>query len=109
VGRVEKEGNGGCARGLKMGQFTLRMGPARAEVHSFVQRATIPSKRVIFFTFSIYKRHIWDNIFYLLSYYALQNNTFSPLQVKNKPCDKDSGTCVYSWLNRRYGSNSTGL
>jgi hypothetical protein len=73
-----------------MGQLTLSMRPARAEVHSFVQRATIPSKKVIFFTFSIYTRHIWDNIFYLLSYHALQNNTFSPLQVKNKPRDRDS-------------------
>ncbi len=34
VGRGEKRGNGGWARWLKMGQLTLSMGPARAEVRS---------------------------------------------------------------------------
>jgi hypothetical protein len=38
-------------KGTKKGQLTLSMGPARVEIHFFVQRATIPSKRVIFFTF----------------------------------------------------------
>jgi hypothetical protein len=33
--------------GLKIGQLALSMGPARAEVCSYVQRATIPSNRVI--------------------------------------------------------------
>jgi hypothetical protein len=34
--------------GLKMGQLILSMGPAWADVRSLVQRAIIPSKRVIF-------------------------------------------------------------
>jgi hypothetical protein len=48
----EKKGNsGGQASGLKKRgswQLTLRMGPVRAEFHFLIQRATIPSKRVIF-------------------------------------------------------------
>ncbi len=43
-----KEDGGGQARGLKMGQLTLSMGPARAEVCFRKQRATIPSKKIIF-------------------------------------------------------------
>jgi hypothetical protein len=31
----------------KMGQLTVSMGPARAEVHDYAQRATIPCKRLI--------------------------------------------------------------
>jgi hypothetical protein len=46
-GRGRKRGQWG----LKIGQLTLSTGPARPEVPSFVQRATIPSKKVIFFTF----------------------------------------------------------
>ncbi len=34
--------------GLKMRQLTLRTGPARADVRVLLQRAIIPSKRVIF-------------------------------------------------------------
>jgi hypothetical protein len=44
VGSGEKGGNG-----TKIRQFTLIMGPARAEVYSFMERATIPSKWVIFY------------------------------------------------------------
>jgi hypothetical protein len=40
---VEKEDVGDQARGLKIGQLTLSMGPARAEVCFLVQIATIPS------------------------------------------------------------------
>jgi hypothetical protein len=40
---------GGQVRGLKMGQLILSMGPARAEVPFFVQRATIPGKRVFLY------------------------------------------------------------
>jgi hypothetical protein len=47
AGRGEKGDNGDWARGLKMGQLTLSMGPAGAEVCSYIQRATILSKRVI--------------------------------------------------------------
>jgi hypothetical protein len=44
------EGGGGKEGqwGLKVGQLTLGMALARAEVCSCVQRATIPSKRVIY-------------------------------------------------------------
>jgi hypothetical protein len=45
-GREEEKG--GQASGLKMGQLTLSMGSAGVEVCFFVQRATIPSKRVLF-------------------------------------------------------------
>jgi hypothetical protein len=44
-----KRDGGEQARGLKMGQLTLSMGPARAAVSFLLQRATIPSKRVIFY------------------------------------------------------------
>jgi hypothetical protein len=47
VGMGEKGCNGDWARGMKLWQFTLSMVPARAEVPSYVQRATIQSKRVI--------------------------------------------------------------
>jgi hypothetical protein len=48
VGRKgRKGGDGEWVRGLKIGQLTLSMGPARADVCSYVQRATIPRKRVI--------------------------------------------------------------
>ncbi len=50
AGRGEKGGKEDCARGQKMGQLTLSMGPARAEVRSYVQRATIPRKRVILYS-----------------------------------------------------------
>jgi hypothetical protein len=43
----KRGGKGDWARRLKMGQLTLSMGPAMAEVPSYVHRATIPSKRVI--------------------------------------------------------------
>jgi hypothetical protein len=42
----EKKEAVGDRQGLKMGQLTLSRGPARVEVGFFVQRATIPSKRV---------------------------------------------------------------
>jgi hypothetical protein len=47
MGRGKKD-VGGQARGLKIGQLTLSTGPAGAEVCFLVERATIPSKRVIF-------------------------------------------------------------
>jgi hypothetical protein len=46
-GKGEK---GGQSKGLKMGQLTLSIGPAKVEVRFFVQRTTITSKRVLFFT-----------------------------------------------------------
>jgi hypothetical protein len=39
---------GSWVRDLKVGQFTLSMGPARAEVGSYIKRATIPSKRLVY-------------------------------------------------------------
>ncbi len=47
-------GKSGQERGLKMGQWTLSMGPTRVVVLFFKQRATIPSKRILFY---IYKHH----------------------------------------------------
>jgi hypothetical protein len=47
IGRGEKD-VGGQARGLEIGQLTLSTGPAGAKVRFLVERATIPSKRVIF-------------------------------------------------------------
>jgi hypothetical protein len=44
----EKRGRGGWVRDLKLGQLTLTTGKERAEVRSYVQRATIPSKRVVY-------------------------------------------------------------
>jgi hypothetical protein len=41
-------GSGGWVRDLKLGQLTLTTGKERAEVRSYVQRATIPSKRVVY-------------------------------------------------------------
>ncbi len=67
-----------------MGQLTLSMGPARAKVCRFVQRATIPSKKVIF-----YIQHLKNPthvITFCICYYIVRfKNTFSPLQVKNRP------------------------
>jgi hypothetical protein len=45
MGREEKGYVDGQARGLKMGQLTLSMGPARAELF-LIQRATIPSNKI---------------------------------------------------------------
>ncbi len=53
------------ARGLKMGQLTLSMGPAREEVCFFVQRATIPIMKVLFFSFINATHTI--NIVYMLA------------------------------------------
>ncbi len=58
--------NGGLARGTKIGQLTLIMGPARTEVCGFVQRATIPSDRVIFLHSQTPDMHA-INIMYVLS------------------------------------------
>jgi hypothetical protein len=56
---------GGGAKGLKLAQFTLNMGPGRVEVCFFVQRATIPSMRVFFFAF-VSATHA-ANIIYMLA------------------------------------------
>jgi hypothetical protein len=45
--RGERGTVGGRAKDIIVGQSTLSMGPARAEVRSCVQRATIPIKRVV--------------------------------------------------------------
>jgi hypothetical protein len=56
AGQGEKGSIGGWVRGLKMGQLTVSMGPARAEVHSYVQRATFPSKGLLLIL-NIQKHH----------------------------------------------------
>ncbi len=43
VGRGGKGGQRGLSKGPEMGQLTLSIGPARVEVCSYKQRATIPS------------------------------------------------------------------
>jgi hypothetical protein len=50
-----KGGKKGTGERLKKGKLTLSMGPANAEVRFFIERATIPSKRVSFF--STYKHN----------------------------------------------------
>ncbi len=75
-GKGEK-GDGGDQ--AKMGQLTLSMGPAKAEVHILVKRATIPSKGVIFTLVNTAHSFI---IIYMLVIQCIEN-TFSPLQVKN--------------------------
>jgi hypothetical protein len=58
VGRKEgkKGGNGGWVGDLKVGLLNLSMGPARAEVRSYIQKATISGKKVIY-TLNIHKKH----------------------------------------------------
>jgi hypothetical protein len=77
---------GGWVRVLKVGQLTLSMGPARAEFRSYVQRAIIPGKRVVYtLKYSQNAIHsIIDNtcLIWKVKY-------ISPLQVKNKTCDRD--------------------
>ncbi len=50
----KKRGSADWVRDSKVGQLTLSMGPARAEVSSYVQRATILIRRDID-TLNIYK------------------------------------------------------
>jgi hypothetical protein len=50
----KQRGTGDWVWGPKVGQLTLSIGPASAEVRSYVKRATIPSKRVIY-TLNIHK------------------------------------------------------
>ncbi len=87
AGRGGKRGQQGLGMGPKMGQLTLSMGPARAEVCSYVQRATILSKRVA---------HILNTC----KYHACKNNNtclvqkvnyiFSPFHVKSTPHDGET-------------------
>ncbi len=55
------------------------MGPARANVCSFIRRATIPSQRVIFII-NIYKNTLATILYEC--YHIMHKNTFSLLQVK---------------------------
>jgi hypothetical protein len=90
------EGRGwqGLSEGLKNGQLTLSMGPARMGIRDYVQGATIPSKRVDLYYVSNTKTHIIlkINIVLVVKYILC-------VQVKNKPRDGDNGTCIYSWLS----------
>jgi hypothetical protein len=47
VGKGKKGGNGDWVKGLKIKQLTLSMGPARTELDSSLQRATIPNKKKV--------------------------------------------------------------
>jgi hypothetical protein len=47
-GKAEKRGQWGPGKRAKNGQLTLSIGPAGAEVCLLVQKAAVPSKRVIF-------------------------------------------------------------
>ncbi len=58
-GRGEKGSNGSWARGLKVGQLTLSLGLARAEVCCFIQTVSIPSRRVIFYIYKCYTCTRW--------------------------------------------------
>jgi hypothetical protein len=51
----EKESNGDWVMGPKVGQLTLSMGPARAEVHSYVQRGS-------FIHYTIIKYHTCNGL-----------------------------------------------
>ncbi len=72
-----------------MGQLTLSMGPARAEVCCYVQRATIPSKRVLH-TLKIHKYHTCNNFLHFCIMLHAKIKYISPLQVKNKPRDRET-------------------
>jgi hypothetical protein len=50
-GNVEKGGGGwrGLGTGPKNGQFILNVGPASMGIPDYVQRATIPSKKVVLY------------------------------------------------------------
>jgi hypothetical protein len=50
----ENGGRGGLVKGTKNGAVDSEHRPGRVKVRFFVQRATIPSKRVIFY---IYEQH----------------------------------------------------
>jgi hypothetical protein len=76
---VGRKGNKGdkrdWVRGLKMGQLTLSMGPARPEVCSYLQRATIPNKRVI-----PYIKYSFNTTYAIIFYEpccVFKKNTFS--------------------------------
>jgi hypothetical protein len=83
TGRGEK-GDGGDQ--AKIGQLTLSMGPAKVEIRLLFQRATIPCKRVIFTLVNTIHAFI---IIYMLVMLCIEN-TFSPLQVKNKLCEGET-------------------
>jgi hypothetical protein len=87
-GKGRNRGQLGLSKGLKMEQCTLSMGLARTEVYSNKQIATILSKG-LFLTLNIQKHHTWGCILYAILFLE-QISTFSPLQVKNKPCDEES-------------------
>jgi hypothetical protein len=71
-------------KGLKSGAVDFEHGANKAEVCSFIQRATIPSKRVVYtLKYSQNTTHaIIDN-----TCLVLKVKYVSPLQVKIKPLD----------------------
>jgi hypothetical protein len=77
-GNGGKEGQWGQVKDLIVGQLTLSMGPARVKVCTYVQGATIPSKRVVFILkYSQSTTHAIINIMCPVP----KENIFSPLQV----------------------------
>ncbi len=68
----------GRKRGLKMGQLTWSMRPARAEVGNYIRTYEEPPFQVrgLFFTFIIHEHHTWNNILYTIL--CVKKNTFSP-------------------------------
>ncbi len=93
-------------QGGKNGQLILSMGSARVEVRIRVQRATILSKSLFFFTF-ISATHAINTCAYLLCYV---NNIFSSLQVKNKPRDRETEhVFILGSMDYTVASNKVGL
>jgi hypothetical protein len=70
------------------GQLTLSMGSSRAEVRSYVQRATI-SKKEGYSYIKQSQNNTRDNFDILYYVVCKKENTFSPLQVKNKPHNRE--------------------
>jgi hypothetical protein len=78
-GKGEK-GTVGARQGAKMGQLTLSIGQARAEFRFLVQRASIPSKRVVFTFVNTTNMHF--NIIYAC--YTLNLKIQNPLSSSLK-------------------------
>ncbi len=76
--RRKKRGSGGLGKKPKSGAVGSQHGPARVEVRSYEQRATIPSKRVVYILkYPQSTTHAIINIMCLV----LKANIFSPVEV----------------------------
>jgi hypothetical protein len=72
-----------------MRQLTLSMGQQGQRFAASFKEPPFQVKGLSFI-FNIYKWHTCNNILYMLLYCGFLKNTFSPLQVKNKPRDEES-------------------